>query len=240
MAAALVLLTVGAVLGWLISYLMPGLIRFVTRRGPLDVHVEDDPANIWAGEPPWVGGRYVMPDGDLPDPPGTFCPEWWAWAREAGGVDADETHLRVSLVGSTDVTIVIDGLRAKIHETSQVSGQVAQCAVGGPEGAPRHFQIRLDDFASPIVTYVDEFGEYASTPALRVAKGEVELLHIVALAEDARVEWTGELLAVVNGKRQVIPLRPSHGRHFVTSATEGLNARCWMGEGWSDPEELVR
>ena len=240
MLEVLVGAVVGAIAGGLAAHFLPGLLRFASRRGPLDVHVEDDPAIIWAGAPPWIGAMYVIPPGELPTPPGTFCPEWWSWARSIGGVDANETHLRVSLVGATDLTVVVDGLRARVHDASEPTGQVAVCAAGGADITSRHFQIRLDHYDPPSTAFVDQDGRYIPMPAFKLAKGEVEMLHVVAYAEYARVEWTGELLAVVNGKRQIIPLRPSTGGHFITSATEGLEARSHIGDGWSDPEVVER
>lgn len=224
---------VGAVVGALAVYFLPGLMRSASRRGPLDVHVEDDPAIIWAGAPPWVGAEFLMPDGDLPDPPSTFCPDWWAWAHANGGVDAGQTHVRVSLVGATDLTVVIDGIRATVHSRTEPKGQVVSCPAGGADIVPKHFEIQLDTFDPPTTSFLNIDGEPSPMPAFKIAKGEVEMLHIIASTEQDRVEWAGELLAIVNGKRQTIDIRPQGEGWFTTAATHGLPSRTSYGDGWT-------
>ena len=98
----LLLVFVGAVIGWCVGYFAPGVLRRAQGKGPIDFHVEEDPSIVYAGAPPWVGAVHVF-DGTLPPdgPESTVCTDWWSWANERGGVDGDRTAVVVTLVGST-------------------------------------------------------------------------------------------------------------------------------------------
>lgn len=61
---------IGAVIGFVINELLGrgvrGLDRRRARRDPLMVHIETDPSIIWAGMPPWIGARFLVPpDADV-------------------------------------------------------------------------------------------------------------------------------------------------------------------------------
>ena len=62
-------------------------------------HVEADPARVFAGQPEWQTYDLVaaISRQTLSAPPSLRCREWRSWARQFGGVDADETHAYVYL-----------------------------------------------------------------------------------------------------------------------------------------------
>jgi hypothetical protein len=71
-----------------------------------------------------------------------------------------------------------------------------------------------------------------------LAADDVETLHIWAYSsEDECVEWTAELVAIVDGQRRVIPIG-SATKPFVTSGSSGASSshmRVSGGGEWSPP-----
>lgn len=82
------------------------LSRRLWRVDPLFVHIERDPALIWAGSPPWVGTSVWLPD-HVTDQPPPGCLNWSSWARRRAGHDADLTFLEVTLQARKDMSLVI-------------------------------------------------------------------------------------------------------------------------------------
>jgi hypothetical protein len=127
LASTVVGAIVGTVIGWMGKEFLPALWRRIQGRPPVIIHVETNPAVFEAGLPPWVGYGFVFTDESLPGPPPPGpCQEWWAWAKENGGVDAGETKLRLTLVGDERTTVVIDALRVVIVTTGRPRGVSSQ------------------------------------------------------------------------------------------------------------------
>jgi hypothetical protein len=227
----------GAIVGWAVNQFLPGLWRRISRQPLIHVYVETDPAIIWAGAPPWVGASYLVPDArGLGSPPSNFCPDWYTWLRERGAVAGGMTEAEITLTAGTDLTIAIDGIRAKVVRRGTPPSWVhLLCAVGGADITPRHIRIELDTFDPPTTSFIDEEGQPAKWPRLSLTKGELEKLHVMAEARAEDVEWTAELLTIVNGKRRNFTI-DDKGKPFRTCATEGLPTYGWYGvSGWEPP-----
>lgn len=237
-------LVAGAVIGFVVSeFLGRGLGAVIRRRAtsdPLIIHVEEDPSMIWAGAPPWVGASYLLPpEADLAEPPPSNCPDWFKWARARGGIDQDLTQLRVTLTARKDLVVVVDGLRVRVQVRKVVPPwRSVVCGVGGADLSPRRAEIRLSDFDPPVVSWLDNEGEHVSSMQLSLAENDVEMLHIWAYSSGTEwVEWTAELLALVDGKRQVIPIG-NRAKPFVTSGADGAasyHMRVSGGSEWGPP-----
>jgi hypothetical protein len=119
------LIIFGAVLGWAVNYFMPLVTRRAQGRTGVLVHLETDPATFEIGEPPWIGYSFVFPHGisELGPPPPGNCPEWWAWARANQGVDAEKTKVRLTVIGDSEATVIIEALRiAVVRRTEPLDG----------------------------------------------------------------------------------------------------------------------
>jgi hypothetical protein len=234
-------LVFGAAIGFAVNEVLGRGVRAVERRrarsDPLVVHVETDPSVIWAGMPPWIGaGFLVPPDADVASPP-AHCPDWRSWIHERGGVDESLTQLRVTLTARKDLTAVVDGLRVRVRERRPVPAwRSITCPAGGADISPRRAEVRLSDFDPPIVSWVDE-GAPIHVPTFSLTAGETEMLHVWAYAGDEWVEWTAELLAIVDGQRKVIEI--SEGGHpFVTTGAAGASSQhMWLSweRRWEPP-----
>lgn len=203
------------------------------------MHVETDPSIIWAGMPPWIGaGFLVPPDADVDGPP-LHCPDWRAWLKERGGIDERTTQVRVTLTAREELLVVIDAIRVRIHErTAAPQWRQLTCGVGGADISPRRGEIDLSLFDPPAVEWIDEDGQGVGAPTFSLASGEAEMLHLWAnVADDQSVAWTAEILAIVDGKRQVVEVSDG-GKPFVTagSANAISSHMAVSGSGeWNPP-----
>jgi hypothetical protein len=227
----------GALFGWAANQFLPGAWRTLTRRPVVHLYVETDPAVIWAGAPPWVGAGYVLPDVvGLGDPPSSFCPDWYSWLRPRGAVPAGSTEAEITLTSATNTTVILDGVRAKVVRRGPPPAWTHLiCVVGGADITPRHIRIELDGFDVPLTSFVSEVsGERIRVPRLVLSPGQAEKFYLLAKCRSEDIEWTAELLAIVNGKRRVFAIT-NDGKPFRTCGVEGLPTHSWYGTGAWDP-----
>lgn len=179
MSALLFLLGVftAAVVAWLVNRLAPDIFARLFPQPPVHVHVETDPAIIYAGAPNWVGSGWVIPGAhdpvELGPAPTDVCRDWRSWMKPRGAYDGWETELKITLVGASPATVVLDDLRVKTISRREPTGIALNCLVGGADITPRSLVVDLD-FEPGVVTYEDDGGEPAGSFAFSLAKGEVE------------------------------------------------------------------
>lgn len=237
----ILLLVVGAVVGFLVNEFLGRGLRAVERRRargtPLIMHVETDPSVIWANMPPWIGaGFLVPPDADISSPP-KHCPDWRRWVRALGGVDQGVTNIRVTLTARRDLLVVVDAIRVKVHERRPVPPwRAITCAVGGADITPRRGEINLSMFDPPLVDWIDDGGDPTGMPTFSLSAGAAEILHLWATVDEEWVEWTAQLMVIVDGHRQVVEIADD-GKPFVTTGSAGATShhmRVAGGDTW-DP-----
>lgn len=225
------------IVGWLVSHLAPGVFAALIKRPPVRIHVEVDPANMYAGSPNWVGSSWVLPPELAPDelgnPPTAICRDWRSWMWTKGAFDGDYTEIRVTLQGAAESTVLVDGLRVFAIEHSQPVGNCVACPVGGADITPRSILVDLD-WDPGVVTYSDDGGAAGDRFTFALSKGEVESFNIRARTAQFRCRWTATLLLIVDGARQAIHL-DDDGEPFRTSATNGLPRWTWSGDDWMGP-----
>lgn len=239
--AEVALVLVGAVIGFVVNEALGRGVRMLERRraigDPLIVHVETDPSVIWAGAPPWIGASFLVPpEADVSSPP-AHCPQWRNWIQAQGGVDEAVTQIRLTLTARRELVVVVDGLRVRIHARLQTpEWRVIRCAVGGADITPRRAEIQLSGFDPPTFSWIDDNGDAVVSPAFSVSASEAEMVHIWAYVEDEWVEWTAELLVLVDGQRRVIEIS-DRGRPFITSGSAAAASHhTWASGGdWESP-----
>lgn len=130
--------------------------RRAAREKPVDVHVEWDQAQVWAGVPPWVSFSNYFED-QLPreDPP-SDGKAWSAWAERNGGYDLRLTMLVVTVVARTGATVVVDTPRVSATRKEVPPGVgVLWPAPGGADISPRRYDIDLSAGSHPWVYFRD-------------------------------------------------------------------------------------
>ncbi|MFF8387456.1 hypothetical protein ACF053_28010 [Streptomyces kanasensis] len=204
--------------------------RRITRIKPLTVHVETDPSLVWAGFPNWVPAFVWLPDPPTGTPP-EHPTDWYAWARARGGADAAQTVLKVTVTARELASVVIECPKLR-HEFEPLddppAGCVACCPTGGAAVTPRRIQV---DLGLGTTTWVDDGGSPIGPVTLTLSPGETEQFLVFVHAHSGRNEWHLELPVLVDGKRQMIPLRDK-GERFVTYGPEGFDEYRWSDGGW--------
>lgn len=203
---------------------------------PISVHVERDPAIVWAGFPNWIGAAIWLPE--LPaDPPPEDPTDWHAWARTAGGADASITYLKVTVTCRESTSVVIDPpkvRRDRLPVEDPPKGVVAICPVGGASITPQRIQINLDMASAH---WVDQDGNPMSALSLQLEPGESEQFYIYGTADAQRFEWHIELPLIVDGKRQVKRI-DDDGRRFMTHGADNHAEYLWHDGQWKDREAI--
>jgi hypothetical protein len=111
------------------------------------------------------------------------------------------------------------------------------CPVGGADISPRRAETRLSDFDPPTVTWLDDGGDPMSAPTFSLGAGEVEMLHLWAYVGDEWVEWSAELLVLVDGNRRQVEITDG-GRPFITAGSAGTASQhAWYSweRRWDPP-----
>jgi hypothetical protein len=144
-------------------------------------------------------------------------------------VDEGHTEVRVTLIARRNLTVVVDGVRVHVKERrSPPQWPAITCAVGGASISPRRAEIRLDGFAQPTVAWVGEGDQHGQPPpTFSISESEAEMIHLWAYAESAWVEWTAELLVLVDGQRRIIEISDS-GNPFITVGSPKAAHHVWL------------
>ena len=176
------LVGLGAVLGWAATYFLPGFWAKVARRPPLRIHVEPDPKISMAAYRSWDGYSFHIPRriDEIGEPPGPVCREWWTWAHGMEGMDAGYTHVRLMVTGLSDMDVVVDALQVRVLDRYDApAGTTIICATGGADLVPRHIDVDLDH-EPPLTEYRDSGGDPTSRFLFTLRKGETEVSHLGA------------------------------------------------------------
>jgi hypothetical protein len=216
------LVGLGAGLGWAATYFLPGFWAKVARRPPLRIHVEPDPQISMAAYPNWDGYSFHIPRriDEIGEPPGPVCREWWTWAHGMEGMDAGYTHVRLMVTGLSDMDVVVDALQVRVLDRYDApAGTTIICATGGADLVPRHIDVDLDH-EPPLTEYRDSGGDPTSRFLFTLRKGETEVFFIWARVTQGGCDWVADLHLLVNGKRRSIRV-DSEGRPFRTVSSTG-------------------
>lgn len=224
---------VGALIGSIVTHLvdrrLPGMLARRSPAGAVAVHVETDPTYAFAGMPDWVGCVMVASPGRLATlgaPPDRPCTRMRTWGLERGLADGGSSYFWITLQGRVDVPVVIDGIRPIVCssvDAEDTDGVALWCAVGGGELGTVDWTIDLDfEVAVP--------ADSGTPRSLTLRKGESVRLAVTAETQHF-VEWTAEVLLIVDGARRVIKV-DCNGEPFRTCGTKGRQCYEWNGGEW--------
>lgn len=215
--------------------------RWVASRGRrtfdatgLRVHVETDPAVIWAGMPDWEGFHFHLPqEAELCAPPANPR-EWHSWVVERGGWDLAESVVRLTITATAPTTVVIETPIVRASTAPLPPGPDLVHSVGGADITPRAFYVDLDTFGpeSPLVTLADSDGDQSLPRSYSLKKDEVEQFLIrVAHSQPVLTIWTARIPVIVDGQREYLEI-DNHGDGYVFSGGAMGGGLHWTGEAW--------
>jgi len=215
-----------ALLGWSISYYLPGLLSDSSKPPPIATDVIDNPSLIdtFSEAPQTIllpGVRNLR----AANPPFPFCDQFRSWAIGLGGIDAGQTRFRLIVQGDSDLPVVLNGMSARIIRriSTRAASVPVECGTAG-EVTVRSIQINLD--ASPPLA--DYRSAYGTKPfAFTLNKGETEIFDITAQSSLPNVvtEWDLVLNVTIDGNRQTYVIE-DRGKPFETA---GWTARATKG-----------
>lgn len=204
---------VGALIGAVVTYYLPGLFQEVGSALRTETPVRADITTEYLST--WVS---PVPVDQLGTPPAPCDTKQYArWMAGKGAIRARRNEVFLTLTSLTEASTLIEGL--VIHRKTQmppIEGTYVGCGAGGPIGV-RHLLVNLD-VDPPTVTYRDDRGNEADRFFFSLAKGETEVLAIIATTESYSQVWSGELLLRVNGEELRIPVLDNYTADFEVSA----------------------
>jgi hypothetical protein len=163
---------------------------------------------------------FVIPGArPLPAPPSGERPDGrWAWAHEHGGIDADETLVRLVLTGRSAEPVIVQDAHVRVlaRRTPVRRGSYLTYMGLGAGQSVRHFAVALDR-EPPLMRHIGSRGTPDAYFPLRVTNAEVEIFDILASTSICDCSWVVEIdytAAGEDGKLRV----DDHGRPFRTTA----------------------
>jgi hypothetical protein len=223
-----------SVVTWAVAHFFPGWWRRISLSASVVVHVETDLAYLYPGDPNWITYHGVIPETIWPlgPPPTSICRDWARWLRPLGAWDEGETEVRVTLSGRSDVDIVIDGIRVICHSRTEPTGVVVRCPAGGASINVRQVEVDLD-WEPGVVSYAEPDGDNLPfKKSFTLQKGETERLYVTGRSTTSAVEWSIELLLLIDGRRRIIRV-DDNGKPFRTTGSSGFPSFLWSGREWS-------
>lgn len=229
------------IVGWLLGVgteRWVHITRFLRRKPPIQIHVEEDVRTIFAGAPPnWVAApaylRQLPPED--PTPREAEAKELFQWCVTHGGVSAQWQYLEVTLVAWQTTTVVVQAFRVEATPVSLPAPGVSVVnPVGGASIERRRIDVELASWA-PSTRYTEVGGSPASRFSFALTEGEVAQLGIWARIRDGddaeAFDWHGYLDLLVGGKRKTCRV-PERGEFRLVNRSSRPEY-TWNGSSWS-------
>lgn len=137
--------------------------------------------------------------------------------------------MRVTIVGQEESPVVIQGLRATVHQRrSPLPGTVVGYNSLGDGPVPETIYVDLDAHP-PSYAYVDADTNEHRSFTFEVRKSQLLLLNLVALTKACDCEWTAEVLYTFQGKARTATIA-ERKKPFRTSAVSNAQHCYWNGD----------
>jgi hypothetical protein len=160
-----------------------------------------------------------------------------AWVTAAGAVSSGEQFLKITVQGTGEETVVVDGLRVRtVGKRAPLAWNDYAMGVGcGGDVRTRAFAVALDD-ARPAVVPVAGQEDFP----FKVSESDPEVYHVRANASAHDVSWYLELSWSSGGRHGTLRVDDG-GRPFRTSGNQGrpryefpLGGEKWFPAASSD------
>ncbi|AKC39914.1 Uncharacterised protein [Mycolicibacterium phlei] len=214
------------------------LLRLARKQPDLQIHVEHDPAIIFANAPHNTVGcpMFVPGSTDSLNPGGVrdaFSIRQWAVDHD--GIPAGTDSVEVTLTAWEEVDAIVDAVTVNCREISIPAGIIVSGVVGGASIERRRLDIELSSFG-PCAKYV-AVNDDSTNFSFKLSSGGTAKIYmnvIEAPWSDEReraYEWTVDLHLLVNNKRRSITIG-DNGKPFEFVRAPGGATVLWTGSGW--------
>jgi hypothetical protein len=177
-------------------------------QSPCQTYVLDKPPEAVPLPPHDVNGINDAPD---------------AWAASVGASDGAESHLRITIQGDSDQTVVLQSLKIVVVERAASGGRYGYRANDGcgAGASPRYFDVDLESarpVAQPVVGQ-DESGKEIPAVAFpfTVSRVDPEIFEVYATSLKSSTSWF-VTLEWSSGTRTGVYKLDDHGKPFLTRA----------------------
>lgn len=178
---------------------------------------------------------YVVPEPPdaIPPPPSIETAPVGArerWSRRVGGLDGGSTQVEITVTGTKDQAVVLQGLDVEVIARKDPIDGVEVHAVCGDLVTIRYMIVDLDQRPPTITASVDDrslspdASEVVDEPVIfpyRVSRSEPEVFSVYAQARRCHCTWRARL-RWVSGDRTGESVINDDGKPFVTHGTDGL------------------
>ncbi|GEM_PF-4054378 len=214
---------VGSTVVLLVHYLVDDPISPLPT-DPVEVVVEANADKLEVNGSP-TESSYVIPKriydiGNPPDDAGG-CRGRYAWAHALGGVDANDSAVRVVVKRQRTSTVILNGFRPRVVKAElPVVGSHINCPPrsGDSLAGVRSIRVALTKSGPPSYQYVPLESDASRSFELELSQNEAVLFYITARAIDCYCQWVADLDLVVDGKNETVTITGQGGKPFgVTS-----------------------
>jgi hypothetical protein len=221
-----------------------GVFLHSVRRASQDADIEarrrESPITVKTESPAEALNVLVAHDGDnrnpcqeivtssteVPSPPiqdaATAADANHLWVQQAGGVYGGESHIKLTIQGTSDEAVVLQGMRVRVVERGKPEGTAVYRLSDGCGGSipPRSFTVDLDQDQPKAVVQLGAGATGEEVPSVRfpfsVTKSDVEIFFVDARTVECDCQWQ-LVLDWTQGKRRQTLLIDDNGKPFHTS-----------------------
>lgn len=233
---------VGPVVGYALGLATPygrRLLRIARKQPDLQIHVEHDPAIIFANAARnTVGCPMFVPGATESLNPGSTQDAFAIrrWALEHDGIPAGNDSVEITLTAWEKLDVVVDAVTINCQEIPVADGVVVMAMVGGASIERRRLNVELTSFGAraEYVSVIDDSTNFS----FKLASGDTAKVYLNVMAapwsndQERAYEWTADLHLLVNNKRKTITIA-DNGLPFEFARANAGPRMLWDGAVWS-------
>ncbi|WP_124712629.1 hypothetical protein [Mycolicibacterium nivoides] len=232
---------IGPVVGYVLGVATPYGRRFLrtARRQPdLQIHVEHDPAIIFANAPRnTVGCPMFVPGSTVSLNPGDTQDAFAIrqWALEHDGFPAITDSVEVTLTAWEKLDVVVDAVTINCRQIPIPDGIVVMAPVGGADIHRKRLNVELAAHGAR-AEYVP-LNDDSTNFSFKLGSGDTAKIYLNVSAakwsseSERGYEWTADLHLLVNNKRKTITVG-DNGTPFEFARRDAGPMTLWNGSEW--------
>ncbi|MFN6544472.1 hypothetical protein [Mycolicibacterium nivoides] len=230
---------IGPVVGYVLGLATPygrRFLRFARKQPDLQIHVEHDPAIIFANAPRnTVGCPMFVPGSSESLNPGDTNDAFVIrqWALEHDGIPALTDSVEVTLTAWEKLDVVVDAVTINCREIHVPEGIVVMAPVGGADIHRKRLNVELSAHGAR-AEYVPQ-NDDSTNFSFKLDSGDTAKIYLsvsgAKWSTERAYEWTADLHLLVNNKRKTITVG-DNGMPFEFARRDAGPMTLWNGSEW--------